>query len=54
MALTPEQQKAIEAYRKARENMTDEQRREEDFELRANFEPGTVIVDVITGKKRKV
>ena len=39
-----------EEYRKARANISDEQRREEAVERRAAFGPGHNVVDVITGE----
>lgn len=41
----------IEEYKQARLAMTDEQKAEEAFELRAAFGPDHVVVDVITGEK---
>jgi hypothetical protein len=58
-AWTPVQEAAYEAhtsaiiadYRAARANMTDEQRAEEAFEMRAAFGPGETVVDVFTGER---
>lgn len=40
---------AIDAYRKTHTSFSDE----EIAEIRANFEPGTVVVDVISGRRIK-
>jgi hypothetical protein len=44
--------KLLAEYREQRSNR--QLSAEERFELRANFEPGTTVVDVITGQKWKV
>ena len=43
--------KAIAEYRAARSQISDEQRAEEAFEMRAAFGPGAEVVDIITGQK---
>ena len=50
-ALENEQEIAIEEYRNARANMTEEDLAEERLESRAAHGPGVVLVDVFTGKK---
>ena len=44
----------FDEYRKEQANRTPEELAEEAFELRANFDPGTVIVNVITGERTVV
>lgn len=44
--------KFLEEYRRQAANR--KQSAEERFELRANYEPGTTVVDVITGQRWKV
>lgn len=56
---TPKQQtgytryvtRTLGAYREARANMTDEQRAEEAYEMRAAFGPGETVVDIFTGER---
>ena len=43
--------KALERYREARENMTDEQRAEEAAERRAAFGSGQRVINVFTGEE---
>ena len=42
---------AIEQYKKARANMTAEQKAEEMFEMRAAFGEGATVIDVLTGER---
>lgn len=41
----------IANYRKARANMTEEQKAEEAYERRSAFGPGETVVDIITGER---
>jgi hypothetical protein len=41
----------LDDYVEAQQNKTDEQRREEAFEMLAAFGPGQTVVNVITGEK---
>ena len=50
-ARSADAEKHIAAYIEARANMTDEQRAEEAFEMRAAFGAGETVVNVFTGEK---
>lgn len=40
-----------EQYIKRQQNLTDEERAERDFELRAAFGPGVEVVDILSGSR---
>lgn len=41
----------VQRMREAEDRMTDEERAERDFEMRAAFGEGTTVVNVLTGRK---
>jgi len=46
--------KILEDHRKRNELADADARAEQAYELRANFEPGTVVVNILTGARRTV
>lgn len=43
--------RAVEAYIVARNNMTDEQKAEEAYEIKAAYGPGEKVVNIFTGER---